>query len=265
MTIKQIALLKAKAGMSREAFIRRYEDGHAPLISEILPFFEEYRRSFLIPDGMPRPSHLDNADTDVEFDVVTELWFEDAASLKALGDRVARTDAGTRIADDESHLFDRSRMIMFGVEEHHTDSDRLAPRPPLQSGRPPIKMLAFLSMRPGMDRMSFITQYETVHAELAVKLLQRNGVPLFATYVRNYPQPENRFAVGEEGLDEIGFDVVTEMGFWTASDHHAFLELCSRKDIGAELAADEATLFDRDTVRVMLAEEYATSSRNVSE
>lgn len=56
--IKQTALLKKKQGMSHEAFIKRYEEGHVPLINEVLPFHCDYKRNFIIPGSMVELEHI---------------------------------------------------------------------------------------------------------------------------------------------------------------------------------------------------------------
>jgi len=111
--IKTIALLKCKAGLSREDFIRYYETRHAPLILSIAPQVCDYRRNFLVMAGAILAPGLAAPD----FDVVTELWYPDRAAFEAA--MAAFTDAvnAQRIAADEENLFDRSRTRFFVVEE----------------------------------------------------------------------------------------------------------------------------------------------------
>jgi hypothetical protein len=87
----------------------------------------------------------------------------------------------------------------------------------------------------------------------------RDGVPIFARYRRNYPQFRACFA--EDGAfppPPIDFDVLTEISFWTRTDHQLFLEQCGQAGIGDALTSDEANLFDRTTIRVVLADEHMT-------
>ncbi len=111
--IKTIALLKCKAGLSREDFIRYYETRHAPLILSIAPQVCDYRRNFLVMEGAILAPGLAAPD----FDVVTELWYPDRAAFEAA--MAAFTDPvnAQRIAADEENLFDRSRTRFFVVEE----------------------------------------------------------------------------------------------------------------------------------------------------
>jgi hypothetical protein len=114
--IKNIAFLKCKAGLSRDAFIEYYETKHAPLILEIAPQITEYRRNFLIPSGaivMPGAAALD-------FDVVTELWYPDREAYSAAMAAFTLPANAERIARDEENLFDRSRTRFFEVEERRS-------------------------------------------------------------------------------------------------------------------------------------------------
>jgi len=118
--IKTIAFLKCKAGLSREEFIRYYETRHAPLILSIAPQVCDYRRNFLVREG----AIIAGGATPLDFDCVTELWFPDRAAFE--GAMAAFTDPvnAKRIADDEAHVFDRSRTQFFVVDEHRSESKK---------------------------------------------------------------------------------------------------------------------------------------------
>ena len=50
--VKMIALLRRKAGMSREDFIQYYETKHVPLILKHVKIMADYRRSYVVPGNM---------------------------------------------------------------------------------------------------------------------------------------------------------------------------------------------------------------------
>jgi uncharacterized protein (TIGR02118 family) len=110
---KSIALLKAKAGMSRADFIHYYETRHAPLMASLLPHLRGYHRNYIdmkdafVFAGAAAP----------DFDSVTELWFEDRAGYEKMVEIVSRPEIAKIIADDEENVFDRSKTRMFVVEE----------------------------------------------------------------------------------------------------------------------------------------------------
>lgn len=111
---KVIALLRRKAGISREAFIDYYESRHAPLILSLLPQIREYRRNYFDLTGAIFGPGVQAPD----FDVVTELWMEDRAAYDAFMARSAEPDVAARIAADEENFLDRSATRFIVVDEH---------------------------------------------------------------------------------------------------------------------------------------------------
>jgi uncharacterized protein (TIGR02118 family) len=109
--VKAIALLKRKSGLSREEFVRHYEDVHAPLILKHLSTVRRYARNYVTtlvvtPPGAEEP----------DFDSITELWFDDIEGYKAMT-RVRGSAAGKVIEDDEETFLDRSKLFFFLVDE----------------------------------------------------------------------------------------------------------------------------------------------------
>lgn len=128
MTCKSIALLRRRADLSHAAFVAYYEANHAPLILSLLPGIVDYRRNF-----------VDRADAFVsagaaafDFDVVTELWWDDRAGYDAAMAVAMREDVAARIAADEANFLDRTGTRMFLVEERR--SDRSLSRPARSNG-----------------------------------------------------------------------------------------------------------------------------------
>lgn len=121
---KCIALLKRKPGLSREAFIDYYETRHAVLMRGLMPEAIGYRRNFVERDGL---FEFGGA-APIDFDVITEIWFEDRAAYDRFIDRASEPDVAKAIADDEENLFDRSASRMMIVEERGT--------PPEHRGQP---------------------------------------------------------------------------------------------------------------------------------
>lgn len=108
--IKTIALIKRKPGMSREDFVRYYEEHHAPLALKHFPTFRTYVRNY--PIAIPGREEPD-------FDCITEFWFDDMeAALKVqeiLGDY--RTEVGKIFLADEEKFQDRSNTRTFLIDE----------------------------------------------------------------------------------------------------------------------------------------------------
>lgn len=258
--IKLFALLAAKQGLDHEAFVRRYEGGHVPLIERLIPVHSHYRRNFIVPDGLVSLGHIEGGSGRPFFDVVTEMKYEDQGKLVELGGLIKQDGIGEQIAADEAAFLDRSKMLMFSVEEHETPADRLQPRPGGQDGPPAVKQVVLLKKKPGMSREAFIKYYESMHAELALRILIRNGKPLFAAYKRNYPIPGGRFDMPHVGgaVPSFDYDCVSEFWYWTQEDYQCLLDLCAERGIGAALELDEGQLFDRSAMCVLTVDERIT-------
>lgn len=111
--IKAIALLKARADLSREAFIEYYETRHVPLMRSILPETLEYRRNYIQLEG----AFIYPGASAPDFDVITEMWYADRASYDRMMAIATRPEVAQRIAADEENFLDRSMTRMFLVDE----------------------------------------------------------------------------------------------------------------------------------------------------
>ena len=263
--IKLVALVKAKEGMSRDAFIKRYEEGHVPLIQELLPYHRDYRRSYIIPGTIVAPAHIDGNVTKPAFDAVAELWYDSQEQLDKFTSGL-KGSVGRLVAEDEADLFDRTRIVKFEVEEFTTQPAVLRPRPRNHIGSPAVKRIIFLKKKPMMTREAFIDYYERNHVALALKLLVDNGHCVYADYRRNFPIPDGLSKTNHENspASDIDFDVMTEMWFWTAADHQIFHDLIADPKIGAAFAADERNLFDRSALSIFSTDEFIAPPRNKS-
>jgi len=95
MTVKLLAFLKAMPGMKRSKFEHYYETRHVPLVLRLMPGIVEYRRNYL-PEVV------------AGFDVVTEIWFKDRATMEAAMMIASTGVIGEQIARDEENFLDRS-------------------------------------------------------------------------------------------------------------------------------------------------------------
>ena len=111
--IKMIFMLKRRSDMSREAFIARYENGHARLGEKHVPNAARYVRRYL----EPVPELFTGETIEPEHDVITELWFDDEVQYAIAMKHLAEPDVVAEIVADEEHLFDRSKHRVFMVRE----------------------------------------------------------------------------------------------------------------------------------------------------
>lgn len=121
---KMVALLKRRSGMSMQEFIDYYETRHAALARELLPELRDYRRNYVLHVG-PRSSAAGP-----DFDVITEMYFDDAAAAQAMYDRLQNDPVlARRMQEDEAALFDCSRFVILALDERVS--------PPRQPDLPP--------------------------------------------------------------------------------------------------------------------------------
>ena len=110
---KCMALLRKRADITRDEFIDYYQSNHSVLIRKLLPGIIDYRSNFidmegafLFPDAAP-----------IDFDVITELWFEDRAAYDLFVIASSDPDIAHQIAEDEENLFERGASRMVVVDE----------------------------------------------------------------------------------------------------------------------------------------------------
>ena len=108
--IKAMSFIKRKQGLSREEFIKHYEEEHAPLAMKYFPF-KKYTRNYVI--GSLGIAGLD-------FDCITEVWFETMEDCQAAAE-FSVSEAYKVISDDEEKFMDRNKIIAFLVEENTSD------------------------------------------------------------------------------------------------------------------------------------------------
>ncbi|MBE0480291.1 MAG: EthD domain-containing protein [Dehalococcoidia bacterium] len=103
--IKGISLLKRKQGISREEFLRHYEEVHVPLAMKHFPF-KKYVRNYVTGDA-------------VDFDCITEVWFETMEDCEKAA-AFSVSPEYKIISDDEEKFMDRASIVAFLVEERTT-------------------------------------------------------------------------------------------------------------------------------------------------
>lgn len=114
--IKLIAMIKRKAGLSRQEFIDYYEGTHVPFVTRASgAFFIDYKRNYICEE-------LTGSGSD-DFDVVTEVWIKDRAALDGLLAMMTESPWARELAIDEDRFVDRASMRMFVTEEYRPARD----------------------------------------------------------------------------------------------------------------------------------------------
>ena len=120
--IKLVFCCRRKAGMSREAFQKRWLEIHGPLVRKLhkeLPMMKRYVQSHTlggavgdaVQDGL-RASR----GTMEPYDGITEVWFD---GLEAMGGGTGEAGraAGQRLLEDEAEFIDFAHSSVFVTEE----------------------------------------------------------------------------------------------------------------------------------------------------
>lgn len=118
VTIWKILLfMKRRPGMSVEAFRDYYENHHVPLCLKYSSGVSRYMRRYL--DPQPNPETGDRSE--LAYDVITELWFNDEAVFRGTVRYLSSVIMPDEVVADELNLFDRPSMRMATVVECETD------------------------------------------------------------------------------------------------------------------------------------------------
>ena len=116
---KILLFMKRRPGMTMEAFQDYYENHHVPLCQKYASgSVSRYLRRFLTPHRNPDTG----AAEELQFDVITELWFKDEAAFRGTVRYLATSIMPDEVVEDEKHLFDRTKTRMATVVECEADS-----------------------------------------------------------------------------------------------------------------------------------------------
>ncbi|MFO0690943.1 MAG: EthD domain-containing protein [Myxococcota bacterium] len=121
--IKLVFCCRRKAGLTREAFQKRWLEVHGPLVRRLraeLPMMKRYVQSHTLvgPAGDAVEAGLRaSRGTRAAYDGITEVWFDDLASMGGGSGEAARA-AGQRLLEDEAEFIDFADSVVFVTQEH---------------------------------------------------------------------------------------------------------------------------------------------------
>jgi len=113
---KILLFMKRRPGMTFEAFQDYYENRHAPLCEKYASGISRYVRRFLTPHPNPETGETG----ELEFDVITELWFDDETIFRRTVEYLATSIMPDEVVEDEKRLFDRAKTRMATVIERES-------------------------------------------------------------------------------------------------------------------------------------------------
>lgn len=113
---KILIFLKRRPGMSTAAFRDYYERVHSKLGEKYSTGVKRYVRRYI----EPLAEDLGGQAEALDFDVITELWFEDRSVFDLVVKYAARGILPAEVIEDEERLFDRPRSRFVTVVEHES-------------------------------------------------------------------------------------------------------------------------------------------------
>jgi EthD domain len=116
ITPKILIFMKRRLGMSLAKFRDYYENQHVPLCLKYNKGLKRYLRRYIEHPVDPDTGIV----TEMEYDVVTELWFADAETRDAALRFAGRGMLPQAVIKDEERLFNRSKTRMVAIAEHET-------------------------------------------------------------------------------------------------------------------------------------------------
>lgn len=110
-------LIKKRPDITSEQFRHHYETVHAPMISQLLPYYAAYRRNYI--DGPVR-----SGPREFFWDVVTELEFATTSDYEAWLAALEQPEVLEQIRADEVNFLDARETRMWAVTLFSTDCTR---------------------------------------------------------------------------------------------------------------------------------------------
>lgn len=116
--IKLVFCCRRRSGLSREEFQRYWLDRHGPLVRRLraaIPAMRRYVQSHTLDTPANDAIRAGRRSAEA-YDGITEVWFEDLASLGATTDEA--TAAARELLEDEARFIDLPRSSVFLTVEH---------------------------------------------------------------------------------------------------------------------------------------------------
>lgn len=181
--IKTLGLFKRKPGLSVEDFRAYWLNDHAAVIRKI-PELRRYVASITLPGAYRNREPL--------YDGISEAWFDDEHALRNNADTPPRRAASA----DDANFVDMSKYAAIVTDE-------VIQKEGVPRGKDAIKVLSFLTRKPGTSVADFQAYWLTHHGPLAAK------IPQARRYVQCHVRP-SAYADAKnppyDGVAEMWFD-----------------------------------------------------------
>lgn len=240
---KAMVLLKRKPGLSLQQFIDHYENNHAPLGVKYQTKMVRYIRHYLHPSPYP----LDGSVVEAEYDVLTELWFEDKQAYDEGMALMMAPEANAVLSEDEVRFLDLGKSRLAYIEDHESVLPWMASAPGDRSKD--VRSIVLLKRKDGMTLDEFIAYYENNHAPLGVQYS-----PTLSRYRRMFLRPAPYPLDGT--IVEPAYDVATEVSFADRAAQAKGTQLMMVPQTNAIIEADETNFLDKVSRRFVGVETH---------
>ncbi len=115
--MKVIVMFRRRQDLTPEQFREHYETKHAPLALSLFPYLKEYRRNYIRHDLVHRRAQPEGAPAALDFDAITEIWFESKADYERMVRDMTNPAIRDRVIEDEKKFLDRTATVVFLVDE----------------------------------------------------------------------------------------------------------------------------------------------------
>ena len=114
---KLVALICKKSSITQGDFKSYYENNHVPLIESLFPSLSGYKRTYLLESNMLNDAlPLESEGIKSQYDVITELTFDDEEALNEFFERGANEEVVQAIREDEANFLNGEQTIMYRVD-----------------------------------------------------------------------------------------------------------------------------------------------------
>jgi uncharacterized protein (TIGR02118 family) len=213
--IVRMGLLTRKPGITTEQFRRHWREVHGPLAAH-MPGLRRYHQNHLI-DASPLGSGT--SPVGWHLDGISELWFDDMASMQA----AVASDAYRAVAADEPNCMVGTKVIV-------AEQSPVMPLPPDNAIGPLVKCMSILARAPDVEPGAFREAWCGGHAARVARL------PGLAGYTQNIVVER---AVGGRtaAFETVPVDGVAELWFRDVDALHAAFASDAAREVASHARA----------------------------
>jgi len=189
--IKTLRIFISKKGVTREQFLKHWEEVHGPLfLSKNMPGVRRYVQNH------PAPG-VDNS-----IDGIAEIWWDDLKSAEDFKQWLFSSDGGKELIDDLKLIVDIEDGFDFHAEEYVCKEQPARDIGGLNQGAKvnAIKTFYVMKRKKGLSLEQFLKHWKEIHGPLFVS----KNIPGVSRYVQNHPVPGIESEV--DGIAETWWD-----------------------------------------------------------